>query len=145
MATPGGTAADLPLLGWQYGKSVLDSLRHLLDTGLGADVSFEVGPRGAEGRSQRAEGGPLGAEGGSQEAEVGSSGAAGGQEGSTPTLVRAHRCILMCRSSVFEELLGGRKAGGEDEQRMLDTKERFPVNDVQPEIFRAVLRLVLLV
>ena len=63
MATP-DKAADLQLLGWQYGKSLLQSVRHLFDTRLGADVCFEV-------RYQRPEGGPQGAEGGSPGAEGG--------------------------------------------------------------------------
>ena len=111
MATP-DKAADLQLLGWQYGKSLLQSVRHLFDTRLGADVCFEV-------RYQRPEGGPQGAEEGSQGAE--------GDEGGSapllsPTLERAHRSILMCRSSVFEQLMGGGRRAGR-EQHMVDTKE----------------------
>lgn len=92
-------------LGWAYGKSALERHRHMLDTGLGSDVCFEVGnvPEGQQVES----------------------------ESGTPCVVRAHRCILICCSAVFEQLLS--EAVGNAEQRI-------KVPDVQPEAFKALLR-----
>ena len=122
MATP-------DMLGWQYGKSVTECHRQMLETELGADICFEFTDtnEGSKGTQGGAVGGERAAEGGD-----------GGQEGGKTTLVRAHRCMLMCRCTVFEQMLGGGKGG--EGQGAVGQDGRIRVNDVQPAIFKEMLR-----
>jgi len=94
---------DMTLCGWQFGKSLAECNRYMLDNQLTTDVYFEVGlPDAARG------------------------------------VVRAHKYVLMSRSSVFEALFCRKAASETMDEYTSETK--IQVCDMEASIFKEVVR-----